>query len=205
MKAKSFTYDQDREICRLYIQEHMGTINIGLIFNVSRTVIKRILKSHQIPIRNMSDCHKGQLAWNKGKKWSDEVRKKISQKAQDRFGKKNPNWKGGITPKYDNRRNLRIVKEWREKCLIRDSRTCLWCGSKEKIEVNHIVPIRQITDMELLGDINNGIALCRPCHEKIHYHEHEYTAFFNKLLKSRELRENPSKKMDNPDPSIVGI
>lgn len=172
------------EIISLYAEKHMGLVNIGKVFKVSRRTIQRILETHNVSIRNMSDCHRGQKAWNKGKHWPEEIRKKLSLKAQGRTGQNNPNWKGGIAWKQDRRRNWKIVKEWRKRCLIRDSHTCLWCGSQLKVEVNHIVPIREIQDIDLLVDLNNGITLCRQCHNKIHYHEDIYTELFKTLLKN---------------------
>ena len=161
---------------------------------VSRTVIKRVLISMGISIRNMSDCHVGQKAWNKGKTWSDEVKKKISLKSQNRVGNKNPNWRGGGIQKRDKRRNLKIVKLWRKSCLERDGFKCLWCQSTDKLEVNHIIPLRDIKDIELLGQLDNGITLCRKCHLKIGYHEHEYTDIFRKLIKNRVNSGNISKE-----------
>lgn len=206
MKRQDFSSNQMLEIKRLYTEEHLSTDKVGMHFNVSRTVIKRVLSSQQISIRNLSDCHKGQIAWNKGRQWSQEIKKKISLKAQNRFGSKNSNWKGGKAWKADRRRNLKVVKEWRKKCLELDKFQCAWCTSKKRLEVNHIIPIRQIQDIELLCDIDNGITLCRKCHQKIHYHEQEYTDLFRKLLKNRVNSGNILRKrihpQDNPDPSL---
>lgn len=185
MKRKEFTKIQESNLVRMYTEERIGVIAIGLRFRISRTVVKRILNSNGVSLRNMVDCHIGQKAWNRGKQWNKETRQKIRIKSQGRFGNKNPNWKGGKEEKRDKRRNLGLVQIWRKKCLELDNHECRWCQSKERLEVNHIIPIRQIRDINLLGDVNNGITLCRKCHNKIHYHEHEYTDFLRNLLKNR--------------------
>ena len=194
MKRIELTEKQQNEVMRLYFEENKGVIAVGNCFNVSRTVIKRVIVEKGLKLKNMSECHKGQQAWNKGRPHSAETCRKIALKAINRFGENNPNWKGGKQTIRDKRRNLKIVKEWRKKCLILDNNQCRWCLSIERLEVNHIIPIRQIKDIELLCDINNGITLCRKCHYKIHYHEYEYTEFLRKLIKNRVNSGETSKR-----------
>ena len=43
-----------------------------------RLVTRQENLNNELTLLNMSNCHKGQMAWNKGKKWSDEIKKKIS-------------------------------------------------------------------------------------------------------------------------------
>ena len=184
MIRHNFTSSEKDRIIHLYVDQHLGTVEVGKRVGVSRTVIKRILLSKGIEIRNSSDCHIGQHPWNKGKKWSDEVKEKIRLKSQNRFGEKNPNWRGGEIRKRDLRRNLKIAKLWNKSCLDRDGHKCLWCGSTHHLQVHHIIPLRDIKDMELFGDINNGITLCSKCHDKTRYYEHKYISIFHKLLKN---------------------
>lgn len=181
---KNLTTSQEEEIIKLYTTEHLGLIETGRRFKVSRTVISRVLESYNIPVRNMSDCHIGQHPWNKGKKWSDEVKIKMGLKAQERTGPKNANWRGGIATKRDKRRTWRVVKQWKMFCLKRDNNICLWCKSDKSVQVHHIIPIRQIKDLDLLVDSNNGITLCKKCHLKTHYHEAKFVDIFRNLLKN---------------------
>lgn len=196
IETKYFVSLPEEEIVSLYIDKRLTKEKIASMFGVSITPIRKIILRHGHNIRSSSEAHLGQKAWNKGIKWSDEVRSKIAEKAKLRIGNKNANWRGGKQWKGDRRRNTKIVKEWRKFCLARDKK-CLWCGSLERLEVNHIIPIRQIKDMELLGDTENGITLCRKCHHKIHYKEKEFEDILrNLLIKSREFRETPTGHED---------
>jgi len=67
-------------------------------------------------------------------------------------------------------------QKWRESVVSRDDRTCVICGSKDKIHADHIKPLvfilkeNNITSIESaklcteLWDINNGRTLCAKCH-----------------------------------------
>ncbi len=187
LETKYFKNVPEDETLRLYIEEKRSVDYISKIFKCSVSPIRRILKKNSIDIRDNSERHIGQVAWNKGRKWDSKMKDRLSKLALKRNWNKdkNPNWKGGITPKMDKRRNWRIVKEWRKKCLLRDNYTCLQCNSTIDLEVNHIVPIRQIKDLKLLADCNNGITLCRNCHKETYQREHKYADFFKELLKNR--------------------
>ncbi len=77
-------------------------------------------------------------------------------------GEKSPNWKGGITPKYQQGRSSKKYKDFRIECFKKDNYTCVICGSKEKIEMDHIKPYYKY--IELRYDITNVRTLCRECH-----------------------------------------
>ncbi len=187
VETKYFKSLPENEVVDLYANQKKSVNDIALIFKVSVSPVRRVLKKKGISIRDNSERHIGQPAWNKGKTWNEDMKERLSKLASKRdwIKEKNPNWKGGITPKMDKRRNWRIVKLWRTACLERDNHSCLECGSKERIEVNHIIPIRQIKDLVLLADVENGITLCRNCHKKTYQREHKYADFFKKLLKNR--------------------
>jgi ribosomal protein L37AE/L43A len=66
-------------------------------------------------------------------------------------------------------RGTREYKEWKKQVLKRDNYTCKKCGSKINIVVHHIIRFRNCRDNpQLLYDINNGITLCKKCHEIEH-------------------------------------
>ena len=71
----------------------------------------------------------GKTSGMKGKHLSKERRDKMRLNA--RWGKNNPNWKGGITPLYDKIRRLPEYKEWRTSIYERDNYTCQKCGSQK--------------------------------------------------------------------------
>lgn len=67
-------------------------------------------------------------------------------------------------------------------CLERDNYECIFCSSKDNIEVHHLLP------MSFYGNnnLNNLQTLCRWCHRKIHILLNQYFNYLynNNLLKT---------------------
>lgn len=111
----------------------------------------------------------GQTPWNKGrkgymagsqnpfygKKHTEETRAKMR-------GARNGNWRNGASRKNDLIRKSVEYIDWRTAVFLRDCRKCVWCGSGENIEADHIKPFS--TYPELRFNIDNGRTLCKPCH-----------------------------------------
>ncbi|MHA1737884.1 MAG: NUMOD3 domain-containing DNA-binding protein [Candidatus Heimdallarchaeota archaeon] len=127
-----------------------------------------------------TEFKKGQTPWNKGKKHSEETRKKISQRAKGRIisqehrkkisetFKNKPsihhNWKGGITPINKVIRRSREYKLWRIAVFERDNFTCIWCGQKGgRLNADHIKPFALFPELRFA--IDNGRTLCEDCHK----------------------------------------
>ena len=149
----------------------------------------------------------GKKGWNKGKPWpedirvkmslakkgrklSEEVKKKMSevqknlpnnkgrfqkghknseeQKRRHResiMGAKNSSWKGGITPIHEKIRKSPEYKLWRTAVFERDNYTCIWCGVVGgKLNADHIKPFAYFPELRFA--IDNGRTLCVPCHRK---------------------------------------
>lgn len=53
---------------------------------------------------------------------------------------------------------------WRKLVLIRDGHKCVFCGSADRLEADHILAF--CSHPELRYDLNNGRTLCRECHKK---------------------------------------
>lgn len=51
MKKINFNEEQLQEIIRLYVEEHVSLTKLAQQFNVSRTVMTRIIKEQKIEIR----------------------------------------------------------------------------------------------------------------------------------------------------------
>jgi 5-methylcytosine-specific restriction endonuclease McrA len=127
--------------------------------------------------------------WMKGKKLSEETKKKISLSnkggnkttfrkgsqvgKETRFkvgdirivGKNNNFWRGGITPLSAKIRNSFEYKLWRKAVFERDNYTCIWCGQfGGKLHADHIKPFSLYP--ELRFSIDNGRTLCIDCHKK---------------------------------------
>ena len=92
--------------------------------------------------RKIGEAHKGQTAWNKGKKWPEEVKEKISKSKigipnfKNR-GKNSANWEGGRTKLVKQIRQTLEYKEWRKKVFERDNYTCQICFKKGGEMVAH--------------------------------------------------------------------
>lgn len=87
-------------------------------------------------------------------------------------GEKSSAWKGGISQINDRIRASFKFREWRIAVFQRDHYTCQKCGSKHQkgsrpiLNVHHIKPFAQYP--ELRFNIENGLTLCKKCHDKIH-------------------------------------
>jgi len=94
------------------------------------------------------------------------------------IGRKNHQWKGGLTPLIKRIRDLSEYKEWRHKVFVRGEFTCVEChkvGGKlnahhtkafiKIIRQNNIQGILEAQTCKELWHINNGVTLCKPCHD----------------------------------------
>lgn len=73
-------------------------------------------------------------------------------------------------------------KEWRTNLLLRDHYTCQRCGSNNNPTCHHIIP-KSHCDDDHMWDLNNGIVLCKECHNKWH------DKMENKLMSRRVFLE----------------
>lgn len=108
----------------------------------------------------------------KGHIVSKRTRKKLS-------GRNHWNWKGGITPKNERIRRAIEFRLWREAVFARDNWTCQKCkirciglrdisgrNSNKLIQCHHIKNFSKYP--ELGTSIENGITLCKKCHDDFH-------------------------------------
>lgn len=98
---------------------------------------------------------KGTKPWNTGKKWSDDMRKKIGEGVRKAYKKKNKGKK--------KKRNGWRMWEWTKDVIARDGE-CQVCGSKDNLEAHHILPKSKFP--EKMYDLDNGVTLCHECHLK---------------------------------------
>ena len=141
---------------------------------------------HALFMKNYWETHQHPLL---GKEHSPATKEKMRQKwsptiiTEGRNSKislamskeKNPNWRGGPKIPRDMRnaiRKRREYKNWRSSVFQRDAYTCRSCGSKNgsgkaiALEAHHIMPF---IDYPLFRwDPQNGLTLCRPCHQNFH-------------------------------------
>ncbi len=95
----------------------------------------------------------------------------INQKAccrkcisENRMGEGGSNWRGGKSSKSRLMRGSKEYEEWKNKVFERDSYVCQCCGYSDgkMLEAHHISNFS--SDEEKRFDINNGITLCKKCH-----------------------------------------
>ncbi len=80
------------------------------------------------------------------------------------YGSKNPNWKGGISSENEKIRKSHKYIVWRNLIFKRDNYTCQSCNLKGVfIHAHHKKKFSE--HPELRFNIDNGITLCKKCHE----------------------------------------
>jgi 5-methylcytosine-specific restriction endonuclease McrA len=78
-----------------------------------------------------------------------------------------------------------VYRDWRIKVYKRDKFTCQMpdCKSKYKLQAHHI---RKWSDAAILRyDVDNGITLCRNCHDSINGLESHYEPLFSQIVRQK--------------------
>lgn len=127
---------------------------------------------------------------------SDQHREKIRLKFIGlRVGENHPMWKGGISNLRNRLYQSAQYKNWRNLVYLRDNFTCQLCYSQSnRLNCHHIVTFKEIVDnynlilyddflkCEILWNINNGITLCKNCHNSIKSKEKENEKKFKDII-----------------------
>ena len=138
---------------------------------------------------NKTSFKRGQPNINKGKKGLWYSNKGSFQKGQiscwrgkkkpEFSGPNHPNWKGGTTKLAEKIRKSLEYKQWRSSIFQKNNWTCQECGirgshlnahhhPKEFFQIladNNIKTMMEASQCRGLWDINNGVTLCRSCHD----------------------------------------
>lgn len=79
-----------------------------------------------------------------------------------------------------------VYKDWRLSVYKRDKFTCQMpgCKSKRQIQAHHIR--KWSIASALRYDLDNGITLCRQCHDSISKSEEYYEALFIDIVRSKK-------------------
>ena len=116
---------------------------------------------------------------------TDETRQKISDNHADVNGCNNPAWKGGVSSWKAVLMKSQLYKNWRKAIFTRDHHTCQMCNDNTggNLQAHHIHPIRDHKNDLSMFDINNGITLCKQCHESIYKREYDFIEQFENILR----------------------
>lgn len=136
--------------------------------------------------KKMSLAKKGKTPWNKGKRFSDKARKKMSESQKKRFAnpRKHPRWLNGKS--FEPYSTL-FTKQLKLKIRTRDNFICQLCGVNEKdyfqkLSINHI-------DYDKKNSLeDNLITLCRGCNSKVNANRNYWTAFFQEKVQRLETK-----------------
>jgi len=115
-------------------------------------------------------------------------------------GKNHPRYNGNGRHDPDRKRIEAII--WRTRIFERDNWICQSCGEKEKLNAHHIKTWDKYP--ELRYEVNNGITLCRKCHQPTLFIEEQYEKYFEELLQKAVNSGEPltDKAEGNPEPSL---
>lgn len=105
-----------------------------------------------------------------GKKATIETRKKLSESHIGLLaGAASPSWKGGISKLAQGLRSHPEYARWRQAVFAKDDYTCQLCGIRGgRLEADHH-PYSFSKYPERRLDVDNGRALCKPCHHHVTY------------------------------------
>lgn len=86
---------------------------------------------------------------------------------EETLGSNNVNWNGGINKNYNRKRSTTEYRLWRKNILKRDNFTCSMCHSVGGLlHAHHIKSFSKFP--ELRFSIDNGVTLCKLCHDSMH-------------------------------------
>ena len=91
-------------------------------------------------------------------------------------------WQTDLTYARQRVSNTSLIRAWRMAVLKRDNNMCRVCGAQEKLTVHHIRPVRDVINTLLIYDINNGITLCKKCHDKTLNKESNFIEMFDAIV-----------------------
>ena len=131
----------------------------------------------------------------KGKTLSEEAKQKISDKAKERYKdiSNHPRYNPDLTEEEREKgRNMKGLSEWRNEVYKRDNYTCQCCGDNRggNLNAHHINGYNW--DKDNRTNINNGITLCKECHDDFHK---IYGRGNNTLEQFKEFILNKNKKV----------
>jgi hypothetical protein len=144
------------------------------------TLLSKSYKNAHQKLKYICECGiKSEISFDKfrlGQRCDNCGNKKISirKKGVPRYdlrGENSPSWNFNITDgERVIKRNYLDYRTWRDSVFKRDNYTCQCCGKRGngKLVAHHLDGYNWCKDKRI--DINNGITLCKDCHNDFHFH-----------------------------------
>jgi len=189
VKPKTFDNKTEKEISEKYQKYGVNASSLSKEYGCHKVVVLRALKRQRV----FTKLRKELLG--------DRFKKENNPNYGNHLaiaGKKNCHWiedRSKLKAKlHDAIRCSFEYKLWRKRIFERDNYKCKICDTGGYLEVHHIIPLRNIimenniqdyddaVQCKDLWNINNGITLCRPCHDKTKGHETEYEQVFKEAI-----------------------
>jgi len=128
-------------------------------------------QQHTVDARQkMSEAAKKRVSNRTGKRHTEETRRKISEITRERTprGEQHYAYSHGQSQRDREDRRSAEYKQWRDAVYARDGYACQHCGDDKggNLQAHHIKPYAGFPDLRFVVD--NGITLCRDCHERLH-------------------------------------
>ncbi len=120
--------------------------------------------------RKMSEAAKNRPSNRVGKKHTAETKARIAAISRERTprGEAHHAFSHGKHQRDRCDRRTPEYGQWRDAVYRRDEYTCQHCGDSKggNLQAHHVKPYAD--HPELRFDVANGITLCRDCHERVH-------------------------------------
>ena len=187
--------------------------------NLSKETLKKMSDAHRVENlsdetrRKMSASQKGKIVTENTRRLigkasacrvrtphTEETRRKISATKQDI---PYDEWQRFASPWRKLQAKTRAYKNWRKAVFERDDYTCQMCNTRGgKLEAHHINPVRDNKNTLAIFDIDNGITLCKTCHNKTKRKEYTYIKMFEDIIHKKQsddlLTQNHHNRWDEP-------
>ncbi|RYX84242.1 hypothetical protein EON83_11140 [bacterium] len=166
--------DAERQVCELYSSDTSQTlVTIASRFGCSDKTVLRALKRNGVQTRpNVVEFTTSLKGTEQLSIWCSAITQGVSIE----------DWQG-YSPRPKGRWGTRYIR-WRKEVLERDNRWCQKCGHDQSLVCHHIYPWTKYPDKRY--DVDNGITLCRYCHNKIQSREEQYVNYFKELLRQED-------------------
>ena len=152
---KSF-WDRDF-MYNLYVNQKKSSKEIAEMFGITAAAVQYWLRKQNIKRRNTSEVRKLKHLGSSG----------VDNPMYGKYGQKNPNYKGGVTPIRQTIYSRIPWKEIAKKVKERANGHCERCGmSNNRLHIHHIKPLKN--GNEIVCHIDDLIVLCPKCHGFIH-------------------------------------